>query len=230
MKSICFCFLAIGDRYVHEFKSIATNFPKENIIVCSDRKIDDYNTIIHDGEFNFNLKSIPIIEGLKKYEKVVFLDTDHYINKFDINYFNTFEKGISVKWIGDKVVYLNENISADMLINGTTSRDDVNNYGKILSNLYDNIKFIDESFLVFNLKDKDNFIKNYLMVIEKTKNTQPYRDTDKKKGALEGCLLYTATKLSNEDILSSNSKFIKNFFYHYGPELGHSIKLKKELL
>jgi len=228
--NIGFCFLAIGDRYVDEFKSIATNFPKENIIVCSDRKIDDYNTIIYNGEFNFNLKSIPIIEGLKKYQKVVFLDTDHYIKKFDINHLNTFQTGISVKWVGDKVIYLNENITSDMLINGTTSRDDVNNYGKMLSNLNNDIKFIDECFLFFNLKDKDVFIKNYLMVMEKTKNTQPYRDTDKKKGALEGCLLYTVAKLSNEDVSSTNSKFITNFFYHYGPEVGHLTKLKKELL
>ena len=43
---IGFCFLAYGDDYVREFLQIAPNFPKEDIIVTSDRQIEDYNTII----------------------------------------------------------------------------------------------------------------------------------------------------------------------------------------
>ena len=219
MKDIGFCFLAIGDRYVEEFKSLSTFFPKNNIVVCSDRQIDDYHTIIVDEEFNFNLKSKSIVESLQKFDKVVSLDTDHVITSLPKNLFDDIPDGISVRWIGNDVEYLDKKFNSSDFINGNTDFDDVNEYGKILYELTKaEIKFIDESVMVFNFKNKstkNKFIKNYLNIIEKSKGKQPFRYTDKKMGAMEGCIIHAASVLSNVDINTDMNWELNKHFYHY---------------
>ena len=119
---IAFCFLAYGDKYVREFLQIAPNFPKEDIIVTSDRQIEDYNTIIVNEDFNYNLKFKSIESTLETYDNILLLDTDHYIRGLDLNYFNKFHnKGVVMKWFGDSVEYLGEQMRSDDLSNGLTS-------------------------------------------------------------------------------------------------------------
>ena len=231
MKDTGFCFLAIGDRYVEEFKSLSSTFPKNNIVICSDRQIDDYHTIIVDEEFNFNLKSKSIVESLQKFDKVVSLDTDHVITSLPKNLFDDIPYGISVKWIGNDVEYLDKKINSSDVINGNTEFDDVNEYGKVLYDLTKTeIKFIDESVIAFNFKNKrikNKFIKNYLNIIEKTEGKQPFRYTDKKMGAMEGCIIHAAAVLSNLDINTDISSELDKHFYHYGPKVGHTLKLNQ---
>ena len=62
---IAFVSWAYGDEYVREFLQIAPNFPKEDIIVTSDRQIEDYNTIIVNEDFNYNLKFKSIEEDIR---------------------------------------------------------------------------------------------------------------------------------------------------------------------
>lgn len=230
MKNIGYCFLAIGDRYVDEFISISKHFPKENIIVCSDREIAGYNTIVTKEPFNFHLRALAIERALKEYDTVVALDTDHVITSLDKNIFYDALNGISVKWVGDSVTYLEEKITSKDLINSNTKFDDVNLYGSTLYKIINSeVKFLDESIMIFKLNDeeKELFLENYFDIISKTKEKQPFRYTDKKMGALEGCIIYSAAVLSNIEINAEKSDDLNSYFYHYGPKIGHTLKLNK---
>jgi len=232
---IGFCFLAYGDDNVREFLQIAPNFPKEDIIVTSDRQIEDYNTIIVNEDFNFHLRVKAIEKALETYDNVLSLDTDHYIRGLDLNSFSKFyNKGVVTKWFGDEVQYLGENITSDALSNGLTSRKDVNEFGRMLYflNNSEQVKFLDESVLFISITNKESkfkFVDIYKKLINHTENKQPYRETDKTYGALEGCLMYVCFKLSNLE-LHTESKFLNKIFHHYGPTEGHNVKLKSKLL
>jgi hypothetical protein len=232
---IGFCFLAYGDEYVREFLQIAPNFPKEDIIVTSDRQIEDYTTIIVNEDFNFHLRVKAIEKALETYDNVLSLDTDHYIRGLDLNSFSKFyNKGVVTKWFGDEVQYLGENITSDALSNGLTSRKDVNEFGRMLYflNNSEQVKFLDESVLFISITNKESkfkFVDIYKKLINHTENKQPYRETDKTYGALEGCLMYVCFKLSNLE-LHTESKFLNKIFHHYGPTEGHNVKLKSKLL
>jgi len=232
---IAFCFLAYGDEYVREFLQIAPNFPKEDIIVTSDRQIEDYNTIIVNEDFNFHLRVKSIERALETYDNILSLDTDHYIRGLDLNYFNKFNnKGVVMKWFGDSVEYLGEQITSDDLSNGLTSRQDVNEFGRMLYflNNSEQVKFLDESVLFISIIDsevKSKFVDIYKKLINHTENKQPYRETDKTYGALEGCLMYVCFRLSNVE-LHTESKFLNKTFIHYGPVEGHNVKIKSKIL
>ena len=233
MDNIGYCFLAIGDRYVEEFLSISKHFPKENIIVCSDREISGYTTIVTKEPFNFHLRALAIERALKEYDIVVSLDTDHVITPFNNSLFDNFKDGLSLKWIGDSVIYLEEKITSHDLAHSNTKFDDVNSYGNVLYKMINTeVKFLDESIMVFKLQDnqKELFLKNYFDIISKTKSKQPFRFTDKKMGALEGCLIYSALYKSNIKINTENSSLLNKYFYHYGPKIGHTLNLKKTLI
>ena len=233
MKKIGYCFLAIGDRYVDEFISISQHFPKESIIVCSDREISGYTTIVTKEPFNFHLRALAIEKALKEYDTVVSLDTDHVITPFSDSFFDNFKDGLSLKWIGNSVIYLEEKITSHDLVHSNTKFDDVNLYGNVLHKMINSeVKFLDESIMVFKLNDaeKELFLTNYFDIISKTKSKQPFRFTDKKMGALEGCLIYSALYKSNIKINTENSNLLNNHFYHYGPRIGHNVNLKKTLL
>lgn len=232
---IAFCFLAYGDEYVREFLQIAPNFPKEDIIVTSDRQIEDYNTIIVNEDFNFNLKVKAIERALETYDNILSLDTDHYIRGLDLNSFSKFyNKGVITKWFGDEVQYLGEQITSKDLSSGLTSRNDVNEFGTMLYflNNSEQVRFVDESVLFISItssETKSKFVDTFKRLIHHTENKQPYRETDKKYGALEGCLMYVCFKLSNLE-LHRESKFLNKMFLHYGPTEGHGIKIKSKLL
>ena len=235
MNNVGYAFLAIGERYTQEFLSISKLFPKEDIIVCSDKQIEDYNTLIVKDNFNFNLKSIPIIECLKKYKTVVSIDTDHRISPSYQNILKKIPVGVSVKHIRNEVIYLGEKITSDNLRNGLTKYEDVNLYGMTLNKLLENhkLKFLDESLIIFNFEnniDKNNFIENYSNLILKTKNKQPFRHTDKKMGSMEGCIIYGALELSNIQINDDLREMMYKYFHHYGPLEGHNTKLKNDFL
>lgn len=232
---IAFCFLAYGDEYVREFLQIAPNFPKEHIIVTSDRQIEDYNTIIVNEAFNFHLRVKAIEKALETYDNVLSLDTDHYIRGLDVNSFSKFyNKGVVTKWFGEEVQYLGEHITSEDLSNGLTSRNDVNEFGTMLYflNNSEQVRFVDESVLFISISNKESkfkFIDTYKKLIKHTENKQPYRETDKTYGALEGCLMYVCFNLSYLEI-HKESKFLNQMFVHYGPTEGHGIKIKSKIL
>lgn len=232
---IAFCFIAYGDNYVKEFLNIAPNFPKKDIIVTSDRQIKDFNTIIVEGEFNFHLRIQALMKAVKTYDSVLLLDTDNIVKNLDLNSFKQYyNKGLTVKWFGSEVEYLNESITSESLCKGLTSRNDVNNYGKMLFELnnQEEVKFIDESCFFFSTTDKTlktRFIKTYKKLINQTVEVQPYRETDKTNGALEGCILYTAAKKSKINIQKDYS-FFNDKFFHFGPEYGHRTNFRRRVI
>ena len=235
-ENIGYCFLAIGDKYVKEFLSIAKYFPNENIVVCSDRELPGFNTVITNDPFNFHLRALAIGKALQLYDTVVSLDVDHRVTPFSkkewSSLFNSFKKGFTTKWIWDSVEYLDENITSYDLENSNTKYEDVNLYGAELKNIINSsVKFLDESVMVFKLSDKEKelFMENYFDIISKTKNKQPYRFTDKKMGALEGCLIYSALYKTNITI-NSESNILGCHFYHYGPSQGHNVYTNKTFI
>ena len=226
-------FLSYGEDYHKEFLEISKNFNINDVLVVSDKNLGEYNTIITSEAFNFNLKHISITESLKKDDSVLYIDTDTIVQNPNYNLLHNIEDGIYVKWIGDVINYLDESITSNNISFGETSRNDVNNYGKELFKIVQKpIKFIDESILFIKLKNENkfNFIKNYKELVNQFKNNTPYRETDKKWGAIEGCLLWAAAELSNIKIDDKTlTEFFKQF-KHYGPMVGHNIKNKKSIL
>ena len=231
MSNICYVFLAYGEEYIEEFLRIAPFFPKEHILVCSNRKIEKYNTLTTNNPFNFNLKLTALTKALKKYNKVLILDTDTIIKDFNPDLLSELESGLTVKWFGERVTYLDSSITSKSLSNGTTIFNDVNDYGKTLFKEYKNtLRFIDESCLFFNFtneQQKAMFISTLEYYFSKLKNKYPIREG--KVGSLEGCLLYVIASQVNLGIYKNKEIFDK-MFYHYGPVNGHNISFKQKVL
>lgn len=232
MEKICYLFLAYGNQYVEQFLRISSFFDRENIIVCSNNNIEGFNTIVTNQDFNFNLKLFALIEALKHYDKVLLLDTDIVVKGVWKESLQKLPEGVSVKWVGNKVNYLNEILNSKNLSQGSTTLYDVNQYGKKLFKLNNNntLKFIDESCIFFNFPDTNKklvFIDNLKKTLIELKDYFPSRHG--KKGSLEGCLLYVALLKSNIDIYNKKSVFSK-MFYHYGPSFGHKINFNKKVI
>ena len=226
-------FLSYGEKYHKEFLEISKNFKKENIVVASDKIFEEYHTVLIKDDFNFNLKELSITESLGKGDSVLYIDTDTIVKNPNYNILNELDDGIYVKWIGNEVEYLNEIITSKRFSYGKTSRSDVNKYGKELFNIVGKpIKFIDECILYIKLKGdiKNEFIKTYKDIVYKFKNNTPYRETDDKWGAMEGCIIWSVSELLNINIDSTSlSEFFKEF-EHYGPTSGHSTKNIKTVI
>lgn len=231
MSDICYVFLAYGDDYIKEFLRIAPFFPKEHILVYSNREIEDYNTLTTKKPFNFNLKLTALTKALKKYNKVLLLDTDTTIKDFNPDLLSKLDSGLTVKWFGKRVTYLGRSITSKSLTEGSTSFSDVNEYGKTLFDEYKNtIKFIDESCLFFNFTNehqKTMFKSTLEYYFLKLKNKYPIREN--KPGSLEGCLLYVIASQVNLNIYKNKQIFDK-MFYHYGPVSGHNNSFKQKVL
>ena len=228
MKNFAICSLAYGDEHINEFnllcKSLLSIDNSLVIYVCTDDKTKIENQSINIVEtvesFNYNLKRVSIETAFEKYDTILFLDTDMFVNKsvdfsaidkIDRDGFHTSSTPYTV------FTHQDERISVLRLLRDT-------DYGRIirkLNNDSEDLTFLDEQLFIIKITDKEKrkqFIDNWENIFQKTKHYHIKDKVYQNSGIYEGLIISLACRLANVDIIHKYE--ILNIFYnafsHFG--------------
>lgn len=227
MSKVGICFLAYGDEHINECNFLIDRLSKFKndikIFVGSDsvEKINKnvYNIINITESFNYNLKIVSVREALKECDIIILMDSDIFLinDKINFLFLNTLDDGIYSYFI--KKHYERNYINSK--------------YQNILYNYNDKIELncIHEYLVILKLSDekkKKNFIYNWELLYEMTKDVQPIALDGVHYGAQEGLILYVSgIKSGIKCFDASENEYVNNFFnsfYHIGEKKKHLIK------
>lgn len=221
--SVGVCAIAFGKEHVDECKKLISKIDSDFYVLTDDDTFVRDNVTIDNTTFNFNKKRIPISESFNKHNTSICFDTDidlkTNINDFD---FENIEDGLHVKWSGSLQFIRGQKISVNQILKGSTSFDDLNQYGKSLIECganESNICFFDEYVFVLKIRNEDKrkeFISNWESINNHTINHQPKdRHGKNLNGAVESLIISLACNLTGINVYFNELRPFFNAIVHY---------------
>lgn len=202
--SIAISILAYGEEHLKEFANLYSKISNCEVYVYTDSvdlaSQENLTIIKSDEQFNYNLKRKCLEAAFEKNKIVVMMDTDLSLeNEINFNDFIDIPDGLYVNWSGSVQNYKNEKTSIHQILTGKSKINELNLYGKALSECggtIHNINFFDEYLFLLKISDEKtrrDFFENWEKIDNKTRNSQP---TDRHKNELTGALESLVISLS----------------------------------
>lgn len=189
-NKIAISLLAHGDVHIEECMNLIDSIKQKinynfDFYLATDKpeKYINYkiNLIKIEGDFNYNLKWVPINESLKYHNVTIFLDSDT-IAKNDMNF--------------DNLINIEDGIYGYI----THDHDTKNFFYRTLRDISkkENLTYIFEHIMIVKLSDpikKKNFIDNWKKLTEDTKRV--HRNSKGRFGSSEGLIIALSSEFSN---------------------------------
>lgn len=205
--------LAYGEEHIEECIKLLNQLDGYglNFYITTDNPIpfQSYSnlTTIHTTEpFNYNLKRLGFKSALESSDCVIMLDTDVYIKPgIDFSILNDLEDGMYLRW--------QSVCSKDTKLSSEIEYEYIDKIREItgLPQLF----FIDESTLIFKIKDSETRVKlleYWDILYEETKSVQP---TYRYIGAVEGVMIWASVMKSGSSVNQGGiDSFLSNIIHY----------------